>query len=605
MKYIMTKTQIQSFLKEIKKAHKQKKKKRPRDESASHNVYDKPQKKKSRKREDDASKEQQHTVKPNAIPRVDSNTTAPRGIRKRIDFPHKYVLAPMVGASELAFRLLCRKYGTQLAYTPMMSAHKFAHDVNYRQEEFQICNIDRPLVCHFAASTPEDFAAAAQFAEPFCDAIDLNLGCPQRTAYVGHFGSYLLDPPDRALVCDMVRAAASAVSIPVFCKIRLLGTLDETIKLCQQLEAAGASLIAIHARYRASWERHGPGARDGPAHLDQVTEIRKQVSIPILTNGNTITYQDVKDNMELTHADGLMSAEGILDNPALFLPRYGSREETDKPVEIPVPCSHEKTDKKRRKLKKKLHAIERVEDKLQSKSESALTEKEKKRLSKKEKYQMSLQKLETASTKETKTETTTLGRLYEVSDDKLRLAFEYLDLATIYPVKIRSVIFHTRRMLKDKLVQYQLLDDCLHCESIDEVRAILKKIEGYQANPASFIYDREKAKQEKEALERKKREEGKRKAYEARMIRKAKREGKSDLNYYLRIGAELPTRETIEKLKGLPRDEVMTLWKKSHSQHCLSFHLDPNGCTRGRTCAFLHVDVLGAHSFVEKDEVAG
>lgn len=34
--------------------------------------------------------------------------------------PHQYILAPMVGASELAFRMLCRQYGSDLAYTPMV-----------------------------------------------------------------------------------------------------------------------------------------------------------------------------------------------------------------------------------------------------------------------------------------------------------------------------------------------------------------------------------------------------------------------------------------------------------------------------------------------------
>lgn len=82
----------------------------------------------------------------------------------------------MVGASELAFRLLCRQYGTQLAYTPMMSAHSFAHDAKYRETEFQTCAADRPLVCHFSANTAADLVAAARQAAPYCDAIDLNLG---------------------------------------------------------------------------------------------------------------------------------------------------------------------------------------------------------------------------------------------------------------------------------------------------------------------------------------------------------------------------------------------------------------------------------------------
>ena len=34
----------------------------------------------------------------------------------------KYTLAPMVGASELPFRLLCRKYGATIAYTPMINS---------------------------------------------------------------------------------------------------------------------------------------------------------------------------------------------------------------------------------------------------------------------------------------------------------------------------------------------------------------------------------------------------------------------------------------------------------------------------------------------------
>lgn len=83
----------------------------------------------------------------------------------------QHILAPMVGASELAFRLLCRRYGATLAYTPMISSDRFAVDAKYRAEEFQTTPEDRPIVAHFSANNPEVFLAAAKHVENYCDAI--------------------------------------------------------------------------------------------------------------------------------------------------------------------------------------------------------------------------------------------------------------------------------------------------------------------------------------------------------------------------------------------------------------------------------------------------
>ena len=489
-----------------------------------------------------------------------------------------------------------------------------------------------------------------------------------------------MTPKDRSLVLDIVKAGVAAVSIPIFVKIRLLDTVDETLELCRQLASAGASLIAIHARYRATFHRNGPGARDGPAMLDQVAHIRQAFEneyetenidqsgkrrVLIVTNGNTITYDDVLANLESTKADGIMSAEGILDNPALFLGRWGSREESDKPVTVwntrpPARPKQQVTSviknggkisisvdvsKKKRKFLKKLREIERIEAKVAKEGLSSLTNDQRAKFATKAAVQEALEKLDKdnqtkASTTIDKssetyldrddkkmettidstpeflttlldsTENTTLGALYESSDDKVGLALEYVQLVRRHPVPIRSVIFHTRRMAKAELTTYQLMDDCLKCTSVDQVADILHRIKSYQTNPDTFKYDVQKAKMEREALERKRQEEGKRKAYEARMIRKAKREGKTgdDLEYYLRQGAAVPTMETIAKLKAMSssREDQMKLWKdQNHSQHCMVYHLSGGNCPRGRACAFLHVDPQSKTSFVEQDEVAG
>ena len=520
--------------------------------------------------------------------------------------PHRFIVAPMVGASEPAFRILCRNYGADLCYSPMLPAHQLANPT-FRQEHFSdtelrilqprndndtkeesaaTTTITTPVVCHVSCNDPEEFAAAAVHAQAAgCVALDLNLGCPQRTAYVGQFGSYLLDDPDR--IVRIVRAGVQQSSrnrLPITVKIRLLSTLQATIELCRQLCKVGVSLIAIHARYRASWERKGPGARDGPAHLDQVAVIQKELhreypQVKIITNGNTITWEDVQENLQQTQADGLMSAEGILDHPALFLQRYGT--DPERPVTVI------RLSDKMRKLVTKLWTLA-----LKEVNTSKVDTK------KRVKYNTKLQKSSSIALEQA---TVTLGSLLHT--DQLQLAMEYLNLATVFPVPQRTAIFHTRRILKELLSQYQLLPECLACATLDDLRRLLVQVQHYQKNPAAFQYDTTKAAAEQQALERKRREEGKRKEYEARMIRKAKRE-QLPLDTYLKEGTELPTAALVQQLQAMPRHEALAIWKRNHKQHCLALHLDGE-CPRARTCAFLHVECPTANAFVETDAVAG
>jgi len=91
----------------------------------------------------------------------------------------------MVDGSELPWRLLSRKYNSQLAYTPMFHAANFALSAKYREKQFTTCPEDRPLLVQFCANDPDTLLKAARIAEPHCDGIDINLGCPQNIARRG------------------------------------------------------------------------------------------------------------------------------------------------------------------------------------------------------------------------------------------------------------------------------------------------------------------------------------------------------------------------------------------------------------------------------------
>lgn len=226
----------------------------------------------------------------------------------------KFWVAPMVDQSELAFRQLCRRHGSTAAYTPMLHARLFLETPAYRAEHFTTTTQDRPLLVQFCANDPDVLLKAAQMVEPHVDGVDLNLGCPQRIARRGKYGAFLMD--DLPLVERMVRRLSSNLSVPVTVKIRRFPDVRRTVEYAQMLERAGASLLAIHGRTREQKR-----ASEVLAEWEFIKAVKEALRIPVLGNGNIRTLQDCHTLMEATGVDGVMSAESLLVDPALFSQR--------------------------------------------------------------------------------------------------------------------------------------------------------------------------------------------------------------------------------------------------------------------------------------------
>ncbi|KAF2219062.1 hypothetical protein BDZ85DRAFT_285774 [Elsinoe ampelina] len=254
----------------------------------------------------------------------------------------KYVLAPMVDQSEFAWRLLSRSFmapeqqPSLLCYTPMFHARLFTDTPKYRDAHFQAVKptipfpyesseatsplhldgnpaFDRPLFVQFCANDPECFLSSALAVSPYCDAVDLNLGCPQGIAKRGNYGAFLQE--DRGLISKLIRTLHEGLSIPVTAKMRILETKEETLEYAKTILDAGASIITVHGRRREQ-KGHNTGLADW-AVIRYLRESLPEDTV-IFANGNVLQHNDIERCLKATGADAVMSAEGNLYDPTIF-----------------------------------------------------------------------------------------------------------------------------------------------------------------------------------------------------------------------------------------------------------------------------------------------
>lgn len=135
--------------------------------------------------------------------------------------------------------------------------------------------------------------------------------CPQRIARRGNYGAFLMDK--LPVVKSLVEKLAQNLHVPVSCKIRVFPNLLDTLSYAKMLEEAGCSLLAVHGRTRD--EKDGKKFR---ADWNIIKAVKNSLRIPVLANGNIRHMDDVHSCLEETGCDGVLSAETLLENPALF-----------------------------------------------------------------------------------------------------------------------------------------------------------------------------------------------------------------------------------------------------------------------------------------------
>ena len=231
-----------------------------------------------------------------------------------VKIKNNVVLAPMAGISNSAYRTIIKEMGAGLIVAEMVSDKAIMYGNKKTIDMLYMTDFERPISQQIFGSDKESFVIAAKYVyenmKP--DIIDINMGCPVPKVAVGaQAGSALLKNPEK--VYEIVKSVVESVPIPVTVKIRS-GWDEKSInakEIAKVIEKAGASAITVHPRTRKQ-------GYSGKANWDIIKEVKENVSIPVIGNGDIKSCYDAKRMLDETGCDAIMIGRGVLGNPWLI-----------------------------------------------------------------------------------------------------------------------------------------------------------------------------------------------------------------------------------------------------------------------------------------------
>jgi tRNA-dihydrouridine synthase B len=226
-----------------------------------------------------------------------------------IELASPFVVSPMAGMTDTAFRrLVKRQGGCGLVVSEMVSSEGLVRGIDRTLEYAEYTEEERPVSIQIFGGEPAKMAEAARVVEQMgANIVDVNMGCPVPKIAKHNAGCSLMREPAHA--AEIISAMSKAVKIPVTVKMRK-GWDDGELnagELAKRVEDAGAKAIAIHGRTAKQ-------SYSGVADWDFVSEIAKTVSIPVFGSGDCVEPEDIVARMK-SGVSGVYVGRGVLRNP--------------------------------------------------------------------------------------------------------------------------------------------------------------------------------------------------------------------------------------------------------------------------------------------------
>ena len=231
-----------------------------------------------------------------------------------VKIDNQIVLAPMADVCDSSFRCIAKSMGCGLVETEMISDKAIVHCNAKTREMLYMTEYERPISQQIFGSEADTLKIASEY---LCDTvkpdiIDINMGCPVRKVAVkGHSGASLLKDVDN--IHDIISTIVDSVNVPITAKIRSGWDFENinAVEVAKNLEDAGCSAITVHPRTKIQEYK-------GKADWNIIRQVKEEVSIPVIGNGDVKTCFDAKNMLEETNCDAVMIGRGVLGNPWLI-----------------------------------------------------------------------------------------------------------------------------------------------------------------------------------------------------------------------------------------------------------------------------------------------
>lgn len=224
------------------------------------------------------------------------------------------LLAPMEDVTDIAFRLMCKRFGADMVYTEFVSSDALIRAVSKTEQKLKISDEERPVAIQIYGKETDAMVEAAKICEAAKpDILDINFGCPvKRVAGKGAGAGMLQNIPK---MLEITREVVKAVNIPVTVKTRLGWDSENKIitTLAEQLQDCGIAALTIHGRTRAQMYT-------GEADWTLIGEVKNnpRIKIPVIGNGDITSPEKAKEYFDRYGVDAIMIGRGSIGRPWIF-----------------------------------------------------------------------------------------------------------------------------------------------------------------------------------------------------------------------------------------------------------------------------------------------